>query len=126
MAGKSDVFPGLSANRLCRLTGVRRQTRATWVKRRLVHGGENFGRHDLIEQTLVKALLDNIPKGQVPGVWRRVRSEACDLALGERAALVWDTETLTAVITRTDAQLSDAVRHGRAVHVLPLGELIQQ
>jgi hypothetical protein len=37
-----------------------------------------------------------------------------------------DPQTHTAAVTRTDSELADAVRRGRPVYVLPLGELFKQ
>lgn len=124
MARKADDFAGLSANRLCVLTGVRPQTRGAWKDRGLLRDAQFYGQLDLIEQAVVKALLETIPKGQVEFVWHEVRPRLRDFVAGPRAALVWDAETQTACVTRTDAELSDAVRHGRPVYVIPLGELV--
>src|SRR4051794_13377431 len=99
MRQKSDTFAGLSANKLCLLTGVLPQTRDTWVRRRLLQARERYGQLDLIEQTVIKALLNSIPKGQVSFAWRTVRPQLRDFVAGERAALLWDPETQTALVT---------------------------
>jgi hypothetical protein len=87
---------------------------------------DRYGQLDLIEQTVLKALLDSIPKGQVGLVWRSVRRQLRGFVAGERAALAWDPQTHTAEVTRSDSEQADAVRHGRPVYVLPLGELLKQ
>jgi hypothetical protein len=117
---------GLSANRLCAMTGVRYQTRDRWAKRGLLRKAPPYGELDLIEQLVLKALLATIPKSHVDLVWHEVRGDLTGIAGNHRAALVWDFEIRQAKVSRSDATLSDLVRHGRPVYVLALGEIASQ
>ena len=117
---------GLSANRLCAMTGVRYQTRDRWAKRGLLRKAPPYGELDLIEQLVLKALLATIPKSHVDLVWYQVRGDLRGIAGNNRAALVWDSELRQAKVSRSDAALSNLVRHGRPVYVLPLGEIVSQ
>jgi hypothetical protein len=117
---------GLSANRLCAMTGVRYQTRDRWAQRGLLRKAPSYGELDLIEQLVLKALLATIPKSHVDLVWDQVRGALRGIAGNNRAALVWDSELRQAKVSRSDAALSTLVRHGRPVYVLPLGEIASQ
>jgi hypothetical protein len=117
---------GLSANRLSAMTGVRYQTRDRWAQRGLLRKAPSYGELDLIEQLVLKALLATIPKSHVDLVWEQVRGALRGIAGHNRAALVWDSELRQAKVTRSDAALSNLVRHGRPVYVLPLGEIASQ
>jgi hypothetical protein len=117
---------GLSANRLCAMTGVRYQTRDRWAQRGLLRKAPSYGELDLIEQLVLKALLATIPKSHVNLVWDQVRGALPGIAGNDRAALVWDSELRQAKVSRSDAALSNLVRHGRPVYVLALGEIASQ
>lgn len=120
----SDNKPGLSASRVCKLTGVRPQTRDTWVRRGLLRTAERYGELDVIEQAVLKALLSLLPKSDVPLVWRELRP-TLRLSTGHSDLLAaWDTQRRDVVITSTSNELSAAVRHGRPVFVIPLGDIV--
>jgi uncharacterized protein YheU (UPF0270 family) len=116
----------LSANRICVLTGVNPQTRDTWVGRELLRDADDYGELDVIEQTVVKAMLAALPKGDVDLVWREVRPYLRHTLVSAAVALVWDREGRRVEIAEDDAALRAAVCHGHALHALPLGELVAE
>lgn len=117
---KSDSLPGLSASGVCSLTGVRPQTRETWVKRGLLRSAKQYGELDVIEQAVVKALLATLPKSHVDYVWHELRP--CLRRLGHHeTAWVWDPQARSASETTSAEQLRDAVLHGRPVYAIPVG-----
>lgn len=122
MAPKPDSFPGLSASRLCSLTGVRPQTRETWVRRGLLRAARTYGELDVIEQAVLKALLATVPKSQVEHVWHELRPSLRRLSQGD-AVWVWDPETRRATDATDDEALRAAVVHGRPVYALPVGQI---
>ena len=124
MTKKSDTFARLSASRICALTGVRPQTRDAWVERGLLRRAEAYGELDVIEQTVVKALLTTVPKSQVDLVWQETRPRLRESVGDAARTLVWDPNVRRVTITMTETELGAAVRHGRPVHALPLGELV--
>jgi hypothetical protein len=124
MAKRPDTRSRLTASRVCALTGVRPQTRETWARRGLLRTADRYGEFDVIEQTIVKALLGTLPKSQVDHVWQEARPQLRELLVGTQLSLVWDPELLTVTVTKTESELCAAVRHGRSVHVVALDELI--
>lgn len=124
MATKSDRFARVSASRICALTGVRPQTRDAWVKRGLLRRAEAYGELDVIEQMVVKALLATVPKSHVDLVWQETRPRLRESVGDAARTLVWDPDVRRVSVTTTETELCAAVRHGRRVHALPLGELV--
>ncbi len=121
MKGKSDR---LTANRVCDLTGVRAQTRATWADRGFLRSAQGYGELDVIEQVVLKDLLAKIQKSHVPLFWGDVREHLRATVVSAEAMLVWDSDARRLHITDDDAALRGAVCHGRTVQVLVLGELV--
>jgi hypothetical protein len=121
MEGKPDR---LSANRMCDLTGVRAQTRASWVERGLLRVAKNYGELDVIEQAVLKELLARLQKSHVSLAWDETQRHLRGAVVGPDAVLVWDPGARRVHITSDDAELRRAVCHGRQVHVLALGELV--
>lgn len=117
---------GLSANRICDLTGVRPQTRAVWAGRGLLRSAVSYGELDVIEQAVVKELLAALSKSHVPMVWAEVRAHLHDAFVGKDTVVVWDPQARLTHITNEHDTLREAVCHGRPVHVLPLGELVAE
>ncbi len=124
MAEHSDDFPGLRASRLCAITGVRPQTRDDWVRRGLLDAAPQYRELDVIEQAVLKGILNRLPKSHIPLFWFSLRKELRAVVPSPRLTLVWDPEIRVATIARDTEQLVDAVRHGRPVYAVPLGELI--
>jgi hypothetical protein len=123
MASEPDRVAGLSARRVGSLTGVRPQTRETWVRRGLLRAAAAYGELDVIEQSVVKALLSTLPKSHVDLVWHELRPQL--RRLGHQAAiLVWDEHARAVSVTTNAEELREAVVHGRPVYAMPLGELI--
>lgn len=114
----------LSARRVCALTSVLAQTRDTWVRRGLLRSGSDFGELDVIEQAVLKELLDKLPKGDVRTVWEEVRGHLRSTLTGAEATVVWDVGARRVELLPDDTELRRAVCHGRPVHVVPLGELV--
>lgn len=114
----------LSARRVCTLTGVRPQTRDTWVDRGLLSSANDYGELDVIEQAIVKELLSSLPKSDVRIVWDDVRAHLHNSLIAPEAIVVWDPSARLVEVLSDDTGLRAAVCHGRAVHVLPLGELV--
>jgi hypothetical protein len=124
MATKSDRFARLTASRVCALTGVRPQTRDTWVNRGLLRSAMTYGELDVIEQAVVKALLATLPKSHVDFVWHEARPCLRGRVITAATDLVWDPQVRRVSVTTAASKLRAAVRHGRPVHVIPLGELV--
>lgn len=122
MARKADSFPGLSASALCSLTGVRPQTRETWVQRGLLRSSKKYGELDVIEQAVVKALLATLPKSQVDRVWHELRS-CLRRVVHQNAVWVWDPEARVASEATGGDELREAVVHGRPVYAIPVGRI---
>lgn len=121
MGNKSDR---LSARRVCALTGVLPQTRDTWVARGLLNRSKDYDELDVIEQAVLKELLSSLPKGEVRTVWDEVRGHLRTSLVAPEELVVWDTGHRRAAVVADDAELRQAVCHGRPVHVLALGELV--
>lgn len=117
---------GLSANRICDLTGVRPQTRAVWVGRGLLRSADSYGELDVIEQAVVKELLAALSKSHVSMVWAEVRAHLRGALVGPDTVVVWDPQARQTHITSEHDALRDAVCHGRPVHVLPLGAFVAE
>jgi hypothetical protein len=122
MARKTDSFPGLSASAVCSLTGVRPQTRETWVQRGLLRSSKKYGELDVMEQAVVKALLATLPKSQVDHVWHELRSRLRRV-VHQNAVWVWDPEARVASEATGGDELHDAVVHGRPVYAIPVGRI---
>jgi uncharacterized protein YheU (UPF0270 family) len=121
MGGNADR---LSARRVCALTGVRPQTRDTWVDRGLLRSGADYGELDVIEQAIVKQLLGNLAKADVRSVWEELREHLRSSLIAPEAMVVWDVAARVVEVVTDGAELRRAVCHGRPVHVLPLGQLV--
>lgn len=124
MAWESDGFAGLSASGVCAITGVRPQTRATWVRRGLLRSEVRYGELDVIEQAVVKELLATLPKSQVELAWHQVQARLREQLVDAGASLVWDPQIREVSVTTSDAELREAVVHGRPVQVLALGQVV--
>jgi hypothetical protein len=116
----------LSANRICDLTGVNRQTRADWADRQLLRSAKDYGERDVMEQLVLNELLAKLKKSDVPAMWSEVQRHLRGSVVGADVVLVWDPGARRVQITAETTELRHAVCHGRAVHVLPLGELVAE
>lgn len=115
---------GFSAARLCEVTGVSPQTRNEWVKRKLVDRKDRYGQIDVIEQSVLKALLaGEVKKGHVPLFWQQVRVFLRRRVLSEADVLVWDPQERQATFVSTAEETRRAVVHGRSIFAVPIGEV---
>lgn len=126
MASRPDKQARLSASRVCAITGVRPQTRDTWVKRGLLRSADQHGELDVIEQAVVKVLLSTVPKSHVDLVWHELRPRLWSTLIHRRMAVVWDPQARRVTVASDDTELADAVRHGRPVQVVPVGDVVAE
>jgi hypothetical protein len=115
----------LSASRICEMTGVKPQTRSTWVDRELLADSDNgYGELDAIELAILDCLLATIDKkSHVNLFWEEAQARLRSSVLGPAAVLVWDPESREHTIVSDVTQLRAAVCHGRPVQAIPIGEL---
>jgi hypothetical protein len=126
MGHKADTFPGLSARRLCAITGVLPQTRDTWADRQLLDRKGLYNQLDAIEQIVLAQLLKDLPKGDVQIAWPQVREDLHRQVPGGLASVIWDPKPRLASLANTEAEIVELVRHGREVFVVPVADLIDQ
>lgn len=127
MSTRSDESH-VSEARLCKLADVPRQNRRNWAANELLtdRADGHYGRLDLLELVACASLIGQLGPTDGRAAWTQVRQSYAGHALAARVDVVFSLADHEAVLVVTDEALARAVRHGRPVRVISLGEEMQR
>ena len=123
MALDPDDMP-FTVAALCDLAGVSRQVRAKWIEKHLLSGPRSgrCGDAALYELTALAYLVSVLGFEEALVAWAQREPEWLAPPRKRRCDVVYDLEQKLAVTTGTDVEVAQAVRHGRLVRVVALGD----
>jgi hypothetical protein len=113
----------LSETLLCEIVGCTQQLRQTWVRRKLLPSRKDgYGELDVTELAVLIRLHGSIGPRDTSLIWPATQELLRTEMVRGRWDLVVDLQHKNVEAVRDDEALSEAVRHGRPVRVLPLGD----
>ena len=118
----------LSHSKVCEIVGVSRQQRRALVHRGLLAPGseEGSGLQDALHLAALVVLSNHLSPTDTAVAWKQLSAELEAAVPGERFDAVFDNSLGLLMIARDSEELRRLVVHGRAVHVLPLAERLQE
>lgn len=113
----------ISEAAICRLAGVRRQTRGVWAKKGLLRKRpkDQYGLLDLLELTACKVLIAGLGSSDGPAAWRQTRDDLVARVPSPGIEVVFCGANHQATVVTTDSALCGIARQGLPVTVVPVG-----
>jgi hypothetical protein len=112
----------LSESLMCRLADVNRQTRRRWLKAGLLSEREDYGLVDLLELVVCNRLTQSLGPSDGRDAWLQVRGLLRRQLPNPSVDVVFSVADHHAQLVSAHADLIAAVRHGRPVRVVQVGE----
>lgn len=112
----------MSESVLCRLADVRRQTRQSWSRQRLLRSrkGNTYTELDLLETVACKALITALGPSDGRDAWRQLRESYQLRLLVDRLDVVWSEADHEAALVTTDRGLVRVARDRGLIRVVSL------
>lgn len=87
-------------------------------------GHEGCDEVDLIELTVLRALMDDLGPEEARIAWNQVRGSLTSRVPAGQLDVVYDSQRKLAKLASSIEEVAEGVRHGRPVRVLPLEEVL--
>lgn len=112
----------LPAATVAEIVGLTRQLHRQWAKKGLIRqpGREGCDEFDLVELTVLHALMDQLGPEEARIAWSQVRPMLRERLATGQFDLVYDSQLKLATLADSSGAVADLVRHGRPVRVFPL------
>ena len=116
----------MPASTIAEIAGITRQLHSQWASKGMVRqpGHDGCDEFDLIELTVLRALIADLGPEEARIAWTQVRGALKSRLPTGQLDVIYDSQRKLAKLATSSIEVADGVRHGRPVRVLPLEEVL--